>query len=103
MKRNIFTYLHFVTFTCEFEIINPDIKSYEELVLDGTAKNAVISPDFLVWKFCGKAQFPHSFGRFVETVSFRKVSTPGNQVKLRYFSQCGDNISRQRIAAGIEH
>ena len=26
-----------------------------------TAKNIVISPDFLVWKFCGKAQFPHSF------------------------------------------
>ena len=29
-----------------------------------TAKNTVISPDFLVWKFCGKAQFPYSFGRF---------------------------------------
>ena len=27
-----------------------------------TAKNSVISPDFLVWKFCGKVQFPHSFG-----------------------------------------
>ena len=26
-------------------------------------KNTVISPDFLVWKFCGKAQFPHSFGK----------------------------------------
>ena len=26
-----------------------------------TAKNIVISPDFLVWKFCGNAQFPHSF------------------------------------------
>ena len=22
------------------------------------------SPNFLVWKFCGKAQFPHSFGHF---------------------------------------
>ena len=29
-----------------------------------TAKNTVISTDFVVWKFCGKAQFPHSFGRF---------------------------------------
>ena len=42
-------------------------------------------------KFCGKEQFSHSFGRFArnyeETVPFRKVSTPGNQVKLRYFSQ----------------
>ena len=24
-------------------------------------KNPVISPDFLVWKFCEKEQFPHSF------------------------------------------
>ena len=29
-----------------------------------TAKNTVISPDFLMWKFCGKAQLPHSFGQF---------------------------------------
>ena len=26
--------------------------------MDDTAKNAVISPNFLVWKFCGKVQFP---------------------------------------------
>ena len=47
-----------------------------------TAKNTVISPKFLVWKFCGKAQFPYSFGRFVrnyaETVLFHEISTPGN-------------------------
>ena len=44
------------------------------------AKNTVISPDFLVC--CGKAQFPHSFGRisrnYAEIVSFRKIFTPGN-------------------------
>ena len=44
-----------------------------------------------MWKFCGKAQFPHSFGRiarnYAETMTFRKLSTPGNQVKLQYFSQ----------------
>ena len=55
-------------------------------------KNTVISPEFLVWKFCGKVQFPHSFGRivrnFAETMLFREISTPGNQMKLRYFSQC---------------
>ena len=28
-----------------------------------TAKNTVISPNFLVWKFCEKAEVPHSFGR----------------------------------------
>ena len=44
--------------------------------------NTVISPNFMVWRFCGKAQFPHSFGRFVrnyaEIVPFHKISTPGN-------------------------
>ena len=47
-----------------------------------TAKNTVIPPDFLVWKFCGKEQFPHSFGRFArnyaETVPLHKISIPGN-------------------------
>ena len=38
-------------------------------------------PNFLVWKFCGKAQFPHSFGQI----------TPGNWVKLRYFAQLKSN------------
>ena len=32
-----------------------------------TGKNSVISPDLLVWKFCGKTQFPHSFGRIVRS------------------------------------
>ena len=27
-----------------------------------TAKNTVIPPNLMVGKFCGKAQFPHSFG-----------------------------------------
>ena len=34
-----------------------------QVALLNTAKNTVISPNFLVWKFCGKAQFPHSYGR----------------------------------------
>ena len=29
-----------------------------------TAKTPVISPNFLVWKFFGEVQLPHSFGRF---------------------------------------
>ena len=45
----------------------------------------------MVWKFCGKAQFPHSFGWFTqnceETVPFHKISTPWNKMKLRYFTQ----------------
>ena len=47
-----------------------------------TSKNTVISPNFLVWKFCGKAQFPHSFGQIAqncaETVPFHKICIPGN-------------------------
>ena len=45
-------------------------------------KNIVISPNILVWKFCGKLQFPHSFGRFTQnyakTEPFHKISTPGS-------------------------
>ena len=47
-----------------------------------TAKNTAISPNFVVWKSFGKAQFLHSFGRiarsYAETVPFHKMSTPGN-------------------------
>ena len=61
------------------------------LYLTFAAKNTVISRAFLMWKFCGKAQFPHSFGliarNYVETTPFRKISTSGNHVKLRYFLQ----------------
>ena len=45
-------------------------------------KNTLISLNFLVWKFCAKAEFPHSFGRFarnyVETLPLHKISIPGN-------------------------
>ena len=48
------------------------------------------SPNFPVWKFCGKVQFPQSFGRFAqnsaEIVLFDKISTPGNLVKRRCFT-----------------
>ena len=55
-------------------------------------KNTLISPKFLVWKFCRKAEFPHSFGwiagNYAETVPFYKIWTQENQVKLRGFLQC---------------
>ena len=54
-----------------------------------------------MWKFCGKAQFSHSFGRFAwnyaETVPFRKLSTPGNQVKWWYFSQWFEKLLQKRL------
>ena len=43
-----------------------------------TASNVVISPNFLVWRFCGKAQFLRIARNYAETVPFRKISTPGN-------------------------
>ena len=49
---------------------------------DITAKITVILPNFLGWKFCGKGQFPHSFGRitryYTETVPFHEIFTPEN-------------------------
>ena len=57
-------------------------KTGVEKVFAHTAKNTTISLNFLVWEFCGKAQFTHSFVRFArnyaETASFHKVATPGN-------------------------
>ena len=53
------------------------------------AKNTVIAPNFLVWKFCGKAQFPHSFWRFawkyVETVPLNKISHTRKLGKMTVF------------------
>ena len=34
----------------------------EHILSTITVKNSVISPTFLVWNFCGKGQFPYSFG-----------------------------------------
>ena len=65
------------------------ITIYREIFIKvfNTSKNTVILPNFLVWKFCGKGQFLHSFGRFAQnyakTVSFHKMSTPGNYGILR--------------------
>ena len=33
-----------------------------------TVKNTVILPNFVVWKFCEKAQFPPSLGRYGKTM-----------------------------------
>ena len=47
-----------------------------------TAQNTLIPLNFLMWRFCGKVQFLHSFGQiaqyYVETVFFPKISIPGN-------------------------
>ena len=90
---------------------------YKKYPIFNTAKITVISPDFLVWKFCGKTQFQHSFRRisrivrnYAETVHFHKISTPGNQVKLLSSSQCStsnsvfdsDIFTEERIQTSLE-
>ena len=55
----------------------------------------------MVWKFFGKAQFPHSFGRiarnYAETVPFHKISTSWNYVKLRYLTQW-INVQKMKLS-----
>ena len=58
-------------FKCSFHVWRRNaIKMWQisetdvRMIVPNTGKYTVISPDFLVWKFCGKAQFPHSFGRW---------------------------------------
>ena len=53
-------------------------------LLSITAKNIVIFTKFSGWEFCGKTQFPQSFGR-AETLRFHKISIPGNQVNVTVF------------------
>ena len=54
-----------------------------------TAQNTVISPNFMVWKCYGNAQFLHSFMWFArnsaESMRFHNISTPGNLLKFRLF------------------
>ena len=57
-------------------------KTGVEKVFAHTPKNSAISPNSLVCKFCGKAQFPHIFLQFArnyeETAPFHKISTSGS-------------------------
>ena len=72
---------HFVKYARMWVFSNPYFPLYEELWVTDTAKNTLISPNFLVWKFCGKAQFPHSFGRY----SFHIVSGESPKTMWKLF------------------
>ena len=78
---------HVRTEKVEQVLVEKDCKAKHEnkstlLPTSSTAKNTLIPPNFLVWKFCGKAQFPQSFGQFTqnhaETVPLHKISKPEN-------------------------
>ena len=51
-------------YTCLFnQLFDIILEIHLSLGCACTMKNTVIKPSFLVWKFCGKVQFSHSFGR----------------------------------------
>ena len=52
-------------FSSVIDIFAEDTKSF--LIVTYTAKNNITLTNFLVSKFYGKAQFLHSFGRFVRS------------------------------------
>ena len=43
------------------------------------AKNTIISPNFLVWKFCGMAQFPHNMPKLCISLKF-----PAQKIRWNY-------------------
>ena len=61
-----------------------------------TAKNTVITPDFLVWKLCGKAQFPHSFRRFAHNYAKLCLSAkfPHQEIRWNYGIFCSGIIRK---------
>ena len=61
-----------------------------------TAKNTVISPKFLEWKFFGKAQFPHSFDNLSEAVHFQKFTH--KEIRWNYGIFCSDRSSICQIS-----
>ena len=54
-----------------------------------TTKNTEISPNFLLWKFCGKAHFPYSFRRFlIGFISSYHILIISNKNLKVIFLQC---------------
>ena len=56
----------------------PHVREYSK-----TTNNTVISRNFLIWKFCRKAQFPYSFGRFAQNMRKMCLSTKFSNQEIR--------------------
>ena len=82
---DVFKYLWYEHFLAYYLLRSQPCNGY-------AASNTVISPDFTVWKFCEKTQFHTVSGDLPETLRkiclFKKIFTPENLVKLRYFTEC---------------
>ena len=91
-KNSVFGHFsHSVLYKHNVKQITESARTFHYWLKTHNAKNTVNSPDFLVWKYCGKASpktiRPKLFAQnYAETVPFHKISAPGNQVKLRYFT-----------------
>ena len=48
-----------------------------------SAQNTVISPNLLLWKFCGKAQLPQSLGKLPGTMQKLRLSTKFPHEEIR--------------------
>lgn len=58
-------------------------------VSDHTVRNTVSSPDSLVWKFSGNAQFPQSSGRTGRLGHFRVTDSEFNMKTVLYSQEHG--------------
>ena len=58
-------------------------KNILTVVMIATTWNTVLSPNFLVWTFCGKTHFTHSFGQFSQNYGKLRLSTkfPNHEIK----------------------
>ena len=88
-QRNIFSFLE----TC-MAFIRLNFKRCISYVISGSkatlldqaisAKNTVISPNLLLWKFCGKAQLPQSLGKLPGTMQKLRLSTKFPHEEIRW-------------------
>ena len=75
--------MYITTTTCKKVLLGKEFLTF-------TAENTAISPNFLVWKFCGKAQFPQSFGRSILRSDYVKFWDPALIVTKRYIYVIND-------------
>ena len=83
-----------MTFFCILKLLTWAMRSSEtdnffrktgvEKVFAHTPKNSAISPNSLVCKFCGKAQFPLSFYDSPETMKKLRLSTKFQHQEVRW-------------------
>ena len=81
-------YKHNLLQTWSFDVVRTT-----KLALKYTPENILILSNFLVRKFCGKAQFSHSFGQvsqnYAKKLRTRKLGRITVFFELRYFSNYG--------------